>query len=119
MILINNSSTTNLGKVHPLFVSLFYSKTEYKRLVVCLQLPDNYPHEALVIEIKSKTLPENFLQGFTKLCDQEVKKVIGKAQVGCNTCLYINLVAEMVRNVNSVVTSPGGSKFQKQPCQAT
>ena len=101
-MILNGPITTNLGKVHavhPLFVSLFYSKTEYKRLVVCLQLPDNYPHEALVIEIKSKTLPENFLQGFTKLCDQEVKKVIGKAQVGCKTCLYMNLVAEMVRNV--------------------
>lgn len=56
-------------------------RTDFKKIIVCIQFPDNYPHIPLLLEIKSKTLSEKLLQGLTNVCEQEIKKSIGKPQV--------------------------------------
>lgn len=47
-----------------------------------LQFPDKYPTSAIIVELKSKTLPPRLLAKMTELCDQEAKKFPGKPQVG-------------------------------------
>ena len=37
---------------------------------------------AIIVELKSKTLPPRLLSKMTELCDQEAKKLLGKPQVG-------------------------------------
>lgn len=46
-----------------------------------MQFPAKYPQEALVTELKSKTLSERLLDGVMKLCDAEAKKWSGQKQV--------------------------------------
>ncbi|XP_072015615.1 uncharacterized protein [Amphiura filiformis] len=67
---------------HPAQIRVQITKTKYKKLVVCLQFPaDGYPSNAIVIEIKSKTIPERLCNGFTTICDAEAKKLCGKPHV--------------------------------------
>lgn len=73
------SSTVVLG-VTLLF--MFFRRTKFKSVVVLLQFPDKYPTSAIIVELKSKTLPPRLLAKMTELCDQEVKKFLGKPQVG-------------------------------------
>lgn len=73
------SSTVVLG-VTLLFV--FFRRTKFKSVVVLLQFPDKYPRSAIIVELKSKTLPPRLLAKMTELCDQEVKKFLSKPQVG-------------------------------------
>ena len=47
-----------------------------------LQFSEKYPTSAIVVELKSKTLPPRLLVKVTELCDQEAKKLLGKPQVG-------------------------------------
>ncbi|KAL4232939.1 hypothetical protein ACF0H5_007627 [Mactra antiquata] len=58
-----------------------YRKTDQKQLSIILQFPDNYPEQPVVIELTSKTLSDKLLNGMMKLCDDEIKKYIGKSQV--------------------------------------
>lgn len=56
-------------------------RTVTKTVVVCLQFPPNYPSEILLIELKSKTLSDLLLEKLTSVCEQEVKKYLGKPQI--------------------------------------
>lgn len=56
-------------------------KTSHKDIAMCLQFPKDYPQSPLILEIKSKTIPEKFLEGFVRVCDQELKRHVGKKQV--------------------------------------
>ena len=47
-----------------------------------LQFSEKYPTSAIIVELKSKTLPPRLLAKMTELCDQEAKKLLGKPQVG-------------------------------------
>ncbi|XP_071496481.1 uncharacterized protein [Diadema antillarum] len=66
---------------HPAAVRISIVKTRYKALAVCMQFQDGYPDQPIIIEIKSKTLPEKLTDGLTKICDGEAKKLLGKPQV--------------------------------------
>lgn len=59
-----------------------------RTITVCLQFPANYPQEPIVIELKSKTLPEKVCDKITKICEEEAKKWQGQRQV----ILLINFV---------------------------
>lgn len=52
-----------------------------RTITVCLQFPDQYPQEPIVIELKSKTLPEKVCDKITKICEEEAKKWQGQRQV--------------------------------------
>lgn len=56
-------------------------RTDFKKVIICIQFPTNYPTEPLLIELKSKTLSDKLLQGLTNVCEQEIKKSLGKPQV--------------------------------------
>ncbi|CAH1159441.1 unnamed protein product [Phaedon cochleariae] len=63
-------------------------KTEFKKIVLCSQFSKDYPKTPLLIELKSKTLSEKLLQGLTNVCEQEIKKYLGKPQV-LNTIKFL------------------------------
>ncbi|XP_017893319.1 uncharacterized protein LOC108632940 [Ceratina calcarata] len=57
------------------------TRTKFKTIIVCIQFPENYPSDPLLIELKSKTLSVKLLDGLTEVCERECKKLLGKAQV--------------------------------------
>lgn len=57
------------------------SRTATKKIVACIQFPPNYPHEILLIELKSKTLSDQLLEKLTSVCEQHLKKNIGNLQI--------------------------------------
>ncbi len=56
--------------------------TAHKMMVLCLQFPKDYPQKPIIVEIKSKTIPQRFIEGLVSVCDQEMKKHLGNKQVG-------------------------------------
>lgn len=54
-----------------------------------LQFPEKYPTTAIIVELKSKTLPPRLLAKMTELCDQEAKTFLGKPQVGIVILLMV------------------------------
>ncbi|XP_077870114.1 uncharacterized protein LOC100372397 [Saccoglossus kowalevskii] len=66
---------------HPVSVRVKMTKTEYRQFDVCLQFPEGYPNTSIVVELKSKTIPEKLRDGLTKVCDTETKKLCGKPQL--------------------------------------
>lgn len=62
-------------------VRVHIKKTEYKQLTVCMQFPENYPHDPIITELKSKTLADRLIDGLQKVCDEEAKKMCGATQV--------------------------------------
>lgn len=62
-------------------VRIEIKKTEQKALVACIQFPQSYPKEPLLIELKSKTLSEKLLQKLNSIAEEEAKKYLGKAQI--------------------------------------
>ena len=59
----------------------FDRHTEFKQLMLCVQFPKDYPQERLVVELKSKTIPEKLIDGLVNVCDQELSKHTGNTQV--------------------------------------
>lgn len=72
---------SELISCHPVAVNVRITRTKFKSVVVLLQFPDKYPTSAIIVELKSKTLPPRLLAKMTELCDQEVKKFLSKPQV--------------------------------------
>lgn len=66
---------------HPISVRVKLTKTQYRQFDVCLQFPNSYPNETIIVELKSKTIPEKLRDGLTKVCDTEMKKLTGKPQL--------------------------------------
>ena len=62
--------------------------TDFKQLTLCIQFPKDYPQEKLIIELKSKTIPEKFLDGLVGVCDQELNKHLGNTQVHATSILH-------------------------------
>lgn len=56
-------------------------KTDFKNIIACIQFPKDYPRTPLLLELKSKTLHEKLLLGLTRVCEEEAKKLSGKAQI--------------------------------------
>lgn len=63
-----------------------------RTITTCMQFPAEYPKEPIVIELKSKTLPEKVCDKITKICEEEAKKWLGQKQV----MLMINFVKEFL-----------------------
>ncbi|XP_067674988.1 uncharacterized protein [Haliotis asinina] len=55
--------------------------TEQKQLTIHLMFPENYPHQPIVVELKSKSLSFKLLDGLCKMCDEEARKNVGQRQV--------------------------------------
>lgn len=65
----------------PTMVRVEITKTVYKKIVACIQFPQDYPQAPLLIELKSKTLSRKLLDGLTEVCEKECRRLLGKAQV--------------------------------------
>lgn len=63
-------------------------RTDFKKIVVCIQFREDYPRTALLLELKSKTLSEKLLLKLTNVCEEDIKKYLGKPQV-LNTVKFI------------------------------
>ena len=59
-----------------------------------LQFSEKYPTSAIIVELKSKTLPPRLLAKMTELCDQEAKKFLGKPQV-CSDVMMMTMTMTM------------------------
>ncbi|XP_063987514.1 uncharacterized protein LOC135167839 [Diachasmimorpha longicaudata] len=65
----------------PTQVRVEITKTSFKKIITCIQFPEGYPADVLLIELKSKTLSPKLLLGLTEVCEKECKSRLGKAQV--------------------------------------
>lgn len=69
-------------------------QTQFKRIIICIQFPMEYPTTPLLLELKSKTLSVILLNKLTEACEQEIKKSLGKPQV-MKTLMFIkNFIVE-------------------------
>lgn len=51
-------------------------------MVICLQFPENYPNEILLIELKSKAIDDKFLENLSTVCEKKLKTdYLGEAQI--------------------------------------
>ncbi|KAL7631623.1 UNVERIFIED_CONTAM: hypothetical protein RMT77_018066 [Armadillidium vulgare] len=78
---IKNYPNTILEACVKAMVRVKFQPTIYKQLVACFQFPDEYPNKSTLIEIRSKYLSQKLSDGLTKLCEEEIKKYIGKPQI--------------------------------------
>uniref|UniRef100_A0A034VGU1 RWD domain-containing protein n=1 Tax=Bactrocera dorsalis TaxID=27457 RepID=A0A034VGU1_BACDO len=52
----------------------------YRQLTVCLRFPTNYPDESILVELKSRTLSNKFLDGLATLSEKHARQHLGKPQ---------------------------------------
>ena len=74
-----------------LFFFKFFSKTPHKELTVCIQFPDEYPNEPLIVELKTKVLAYKLMTGLTDVVEKEAKKYLGNRQVEQNLYVYTKI----------------------------
>ncbi|ELU12714.1 hypothetical protein CAPTEDRAFT_208488 [Capitella teleta] len=61
-------------------VQIRIARTERKNIVACFQFPEGYPRTPILLELKSKHLSYKLLDGLTRVCEEEAKKMIGQQQ---------------------------------------
>ncbi len=59
-------------------------KSEFKKFVICLTYPSNYPEHHVLVELRSKTLSTKLLDGLVKVSEAEAKKHTGRPH-----CLHV------------------------------
>lgn len=74
---------------NPSLVRIDIKQTRSRQLTACIRFPENYPEQSLLIELKSKTLCDKFLDGLTTLAEQKAKESLGKPQI-INTLKFIS-----------------------------
>lgn len=57
------------------------TKTNFRKMVICMQFPKDYPNVPLLLELKSKTLPDRLLSKVTDISEVELKNNLGKPQI--------------------------------------
>ncbi|ELU12713.1 hypothetical protein CAPTEDRAFT_129847 [Capitella teleta] len=62
-------------------VQIRIARTERKNIVACFQFPEGYPRTPILLELKSKHLSYKLLDGLTRVCEEEAKKMIGQQQI--------------------------------------
>uniref|UniRef100_A0A1A9ZZQ5 RWD domain-containing protein n=1 Tax=Glossina pallidipes TaxID=7398 RepID=A0A1A9ZZQ5_GLOPL len=53
-------------------------------ITVCIRFPETYPNQHILVELKSKTLSEKFLNRLVSLCEKKAQEHLGKTQ-----CLHV------------------------------
>jgi len=56
-------------------------KTEHKQLRLLIMFPEDYPNRSLMVEVKSKSLPERVMKLIESISEKEAKKLQGQFQV--------------------------------------
>lgn len=65
----------------PVMVRIKISRTKYKDMDIMFQFPDDYPDSLVLVEMKSKLLPERFLDSLVKAVEMKADDFVGKSQV--------------------------------------
>ncbi|ESO92216.1 hypothetical protein LOTGIDRAFT_121339 [Lottia gigantea] len=65
----------------PMLVQASITKNEFKQVTANIQFPPRYPHEPIMIQMKSRRLEQKFTDKLEKICEDEAKKWIGARQV--------------------------------------
>lgn len=71
-------------------VRLRLTQTRARTCDILLQFPENYPHELILMEIKSKTLPQKLTDLIVKLFDAERARFVGDDQACAVLCVTIH-----------------------------
>ncbi|XP_031565079.1 uncharacterized protein LOC116300360 isoform X2 [Actinia tenebrosa] len=79
--ILENIDGVEIISLHTLNVQVSLKRTKHKQVTVKMQFPRNYPKESILTELKSSVLPPKLLNRMMELCDQEMKKHVGKQQV--------------------------------------
>ena len=69
-----------VAAVHQL-VRVEIQKSDFKTIACCFMFPAQYPHQPILLELKSKTISQKLLDGLTKVAENESKKILGKPQI--------------------------------------
>ncbi|XP_060071641.1 uncharacterized protein LOC132551507 [Ylistrum balloti] len=77
-----------------LSVRLGIKVTDQKHVTLIVMFPPKYPHEPIIMELKSKTLSEKLLDGLLKVCEQQAKKWVGQRQILLLTNFVLNFLHE-------------------------
>ena len=72
----NATCPTLLYKYH-----LIYRKTSHRQVLCQFQFPEHYPEMPILMEIKSKVFSVKVAKLLNDRCDEEAKKLEGRAQV--------------------------------------
>lgn len=78
---VKNIPSAHLIACVPMQVRIKIARTKHKEVTVMIQFPDSYPNGTLLVEIKSGVFGFKFLDGLSKLCEQESRKNEGREQV--------------------------------------
>ena len=77
---------------------------------MCFYFPDNFPSEAVILELKSKHLSPKLLDGLRKVCDIEAAKHKGQEQVSHSnhnvTLSNVVIVTSVINSQKSTVEPP-------------
>jgi hypothetical protein len=76
-----NCPEAELITCHRALVRYHIRLTEFKQVAVNFQFPSGYPAESIVLEIKSKTIPEKFLSNLVKVCEENLKQYREEQQI--------------------------------------
>ena len=63
----------------------FLRKTPHKQLTARFQFLEEYPQTPITIELVSRIMSDKLLDGLTKVCEEEAKKLLGQRQVLCKS----------------------------------
>lgn len=69
-------------------------KTEHKQLRLLIMFPEDYPKKALMVEVKSKSLPERVMTVIENIAEKEAKKLLGQFQVSHICCVVRQFLDE-------------------------
>ncbi|XP_045479314.1 uncharacterized protein LOC123684226 [Harmonia axyridis] len=56
-------------------------RTQFKKIIVCLYFPREYPNSPILVELKSKTLSAHLLEKLTRSCEKEAEKYLHQPQI--------------------------------------
>jgi len=65
----------------PAMIRIELEETPFKKVVVCMSYPAEYPKQPILLELKSKTLSEKLIDGLVRVSEEEAKKYLGKPHV--------------------------------------
>lgn len=65
----------------PAMIRFRISKTTAKTMDVCCQLPQDYPNDLVILDLRSKFLPTKFLDSAVKMIEERKQDFIGKPHV--------------------------------------
>jgi len=62
----------------PQSIRVEVTKSNFKKLAICMTYPNDYPAHHVLVELKSRTIGQKLLDGLVKVSEEEAKKYEGK-----------------------------------------